>query len=171
MSTLVASRHESGGEAASILQEAAAFIWREAEILDRQDYDAWLPLWKKDGLYVIPIDREGGDRAAELNLLYDDDTMRRARIKRLKSGFSMSSAPAARTARTVSRFVLGAQEGDAIEVRCAQLLAEYKFDQTRLLAADCTYRLIRRPEGFLIERKEVLLLNSDDHLWGVGYLL
>lgn len=35
---------------------AIEFIWREAELLDQRDYRAWLELWDKKGLYVVPID-------------------------------------------------------------------------------------------------------------------
>ena len=30
---------------APTLDEAIAFIWAEADMLDRLDYKAWLPLW------------------------------------------------------------------------------------------------------------------------------
>lgn len=159
------------GAAAITLQEAAEFIWREGELLDRQDYADWLSLWLEEGIYVVPIDRDGGDRAGELNVLYDDAEMRKARVKRLKSGFSISSAPSARTVRTLSRFVMGECAGDAVEIRCAQHIVEYKFEQTRIAAADVTYRLVRRGGELKIDRKEVLLINSDDALWGIGYLL
>ncbi|MBH0111895.1 aromatic-ring-hydroxylating dioxygenase subunit beta [Novosphingobium sp. YJ-S2-02] len=156
--------------AAITLDEATTFIWREAEILDRQDYKAWLPLFTPDGLYVIPIERDTGDRAGELNIAYDDAEMRAMRVKRLKSGFSISSAPSARTVRTTSRFVIEQGKDNSAIVRCAQMLVEYKFERTRVVGADVTYRLVRGPEGLRMARKEVLLLNSDDPLWGVGYL-
>lgn len=159
------------GTSAISLQEAIEFIWREAELLDRQNYQEWLSLWLDEGLYVVPIDRADGDRAATLNVLYDDAEMRKARVKRLKSGFSISSAPSARTVRTLSRFVLGEQGGAGVEVRCAQHIVEYKFERTRILAGDATYRLVRCDGELKIERKEVLLINSDEALWGIGYLI
>jgi hypothetical protein len=61
---------------------------------------------------------------------------------------------------------------DSARVRCAQILVEYKYGRTRTLAADMTYDLVRASDGALrIERKVVLLLNSDDHQFGMGYLL
>lgn len=156
--------------AAITLEEASAFIWREAELLDRQDYKAWLPLFTPDGLYAIPIEREAEDRAGELNIAYDDAEMRAMRVKRLKSGFSISSAPSARTVRTTSRFVLEEAPDGGVFVRCAQMLVEYKFERTRVIGADVTYHLVRTGEGLRMARKEILLLNSDDPLWGIGYL-
>ena len=153
------------------LQEAAEFIWREADMLDRLDYRPWLKLWTDEGRYIVPIDREAEDRAAALNVAYDDRTMREARVKRLLSGFSMSAAPPARTVRTASRFVTLEEGTDRISVRCAQHLVEYKYERTRVLAADVTYRLVRTVDGLALDEKVVLLINSDDALFGIGYLL
>ena len=153
------------------LQEAIEFIWREADLLDRHDYPPWLALWTQDGRYVIPIDRNNSDIEATLNVAYDDATMRAARVKRLSSGSAMSAAPAARTVRTVSRFVPTLMRADMIELRCAQHLVEYKYERTRILAADVTYRLRRRQEGLALDEKVVRLINSDDALFAIGYLL
>jgi 3-phenylpropionate/cinnamic acid dioxygenase small subunit len=153
------------------LQQAIEFIWREADLLDAQDYPSWLALWSVTGHYVIPIDRDGDDHAAHLNVVYDDHAMREARIQRLRSGLSMSASPSARTVRTVSRFrALDDVEGASV-IRCAQHLVEYKYDRTRILAADVTYRLVHTDSGLILDQKVVRLINSDDALFGIGYLL
>lgn len=153
------------------LQEAIEFIWREADLLDAQDYPAWLGLWTPGGRYVIPIERDGDDHAAQLNVVYDDQAMRAARVKRLMSGLSMSASPSARTVRTVSRFRKLDDVDGATVIRCAQHLVEYKYDRTRILAADVTFRLVHAAASLAIERKVVQLINSDDALFGMGYLL
>lgn len=157
--------------AAVTLADAQALIWAEAEMLDGLDYKAWLQLWTADGLYIVPADREVTDHAAALNILYDDAGMREARVKRLRSGFSMSAAPPARTVRTISRFVVKGESAGHIEVRAAQIWVEYKYGRSRLLAADVDYRLEATAEGLKIARKVVTLINADDPLHGIGYLL
>jgi 3-phenylpropionate/cinnamic acid dioxygenase small subunit len=161
---------QHGAQAIS-LAEATAFVWAENELLDRLAYRDWLKLWDSQGLYVIPIDRDAADAAEALNVAYDDQTMREARVKRLLSGFSMSSAPPARTVRTTSRFVVEAGDAQSMTLRCAQMLVEYKYGRTRTLGADVTYVLISSPEGLKMMRKTILLLNSDEDLFGIGYLL
>jgi 3-phenylpropionate/cinnamic acid dioxygenase small subunit len=153
------------------LADAMAFVWAENELLDRLAYRDWLKLWDPRGLYVIPIDRDAADAAEALNVAYDDQTMREARVKRLLSGFSMSSAPPARTVRTTSRFVVEAGDAHSITLRCGQMLVEYKYGRTRTLGADVTYVLVSSPEGLKMTRKTILLLNSDEDLFGIGYLL
>lgn len=152
-------------------QEAVEFIWREADLLDSQDYLNWLALWTAAGHYVIPIERDTEDYAAHLNIVYDDHAMRAARVQRLTSGVSMSSSPSARTVRTVSRFRAHVDLDGGSVIRCAQHLIEYKYDRTRILAADLTYRLVRTGAALMLERKVVRLINSDESLFGIGYLL
>ncbi len=151
--------------------EAIEFIWREAALLDSQDYGKWLRLWTATGHYVIPIERDAKVHAAHLNIVYDDHAMRAARVARLSSGLSISAAPSARTVRTVSRFCVTTEEHGAAMVRCAQHLVEYKYDRTRILAADVTYRLVHSGESLALDSKVVRLINSDEALFGIGYLL
>jgi 3-phenylpropionate/cinnamic acid dioxygenase small subunit len=155
------------------LSEAVEFIWLEADLLDRQAYPEWLALWTATGHYVIPIERDGEDYASQLNIVFDDHAMRAARVQRLTSGLSMSASPSARTVRTASRFRRLDDANGTTVIRCAQHLVEYKYDRTRLLAADVTYHLTRaQGTGALaLERKVVRLVNSDDALFGIGYLL
>lgn len=153
------------------LQEAVEFIWLEADLLDSQDYDPWLALWTAAGHYVIPIERGGDDHAAQLNIVYDDHAMRKARVRRLRGELSVAASPSARTARTVSRFRgIENAEGCAV-IRGAQHLIEYKYNRTRILAADVTYRLVRSGAGLLLDGKVVRLINSDEALFGISYLL
>ncbi len=49
------------------MARAIAFIWKEAELLDKKDYAAWQALWTEDGYYVVPIDPDTTDYAASLN--------------------------------------------------------------------------------------------------------
>jgi 3-phenylpropionate/cinnamic acid dioxygenase small subunit len=153
------------------LQAAVEFIWREADLLDARDYEGWLRLWTPEGLYIIPIDRDAADHAANLNIAYDDGPMREARVKRLHTGVAMSVASAARTVRTLSRFVPVAEQPDVLELRCAQHVVEQKREYTRVLAADVTYRLVDGPAGIALDRKIVRLIDSDEAQHGIGYLL
>ncbi|WP_051109925.1 aromatic-ring-hydroxylating dioxygenase subunit beta [Massilia niastensis] len=153
------------------LGRAIAFIWQEAELLDRKDYDAWGALWSADGYYVVPIDPDTTDFASQLNYAYDDARMRQLRIERFTSGYSMSAADAAVTVRTVSRFTLTRSEGDEVDVQSAQLLAAYKRGATALFAGNLTHRIRFTAEGPKLVQKVVRLVNSQDALNALGFLL
>lgn len=164
-------QNQNDATTAPTFAEAIAFIWAEADMLDRLDYKPWLKLWTETGKYIIPVERDA-DYVDTLNIVYDDQKMRTARVKRLLSGFSMSSAPPARTVRTVSRFVLEAQDENSITLRGAQMLAEYKYQHMRFLPADMRYRIVRAEDGTpRLDEKVVTLINADDYQFGIGYLL
>lgn len=153
----------------ALLNKVAAFIWNEADLLDAKDYNAWLDLWLVEGFYTLPIgDTEDFDNA--LNLCHDNDKMRRDRIARFQQGFSISSAPPAKTVRSLSRFVIKAVEGDEITVTSAEQLIEDKFGRQRIWAANVTHRLVVDGDGFKIRSKVVRLLNSDGMLNSFSYL-
>lgn len=154
-----------------MMQKAIAFIWAEAEMLDRKDYNNWEELWLDEGHYVVPIDRDTEDFASTLNYVYDDKRMRRMRIVRLTSGNSMSAVDAATTVRTISRFTKKSETADTIEVKSAQVVVAYKRGTNDLFAADVTHR-IRFVNGEpRLEQKVVRLINSEDSLNAIGFLL
>jgi 3-phenylpropionate/cinnamic acid dioxygenase small subunit len=151
--------------------KAVQFIWREAEILDRKDYRAWLELWSPTGFYVVPIDPLATDFAATLNYAYDDHHMRALRVQRLSSGYSPSVTDAARTVRTVSRFTMSSDSADMVEVRSAQVIVAYKRGVSTLFAADVEHRIDMSDGEPRIVQKVVRLIDSTDALNAIGFLL
>ncbi len=156
-------------DANSLLWDVTQYIWAEADILDRQDYENWLDLWTEDGLYIMPMDA-GDDYANQLNLCYDNAKMRRERINRFQMGFSISSAPPAQTVRTISRVVIDSVEGDIVTVRAAQHVIENKFGRQRVWACNITYTLKITDGGYKIHGKIPRLLDSAGMLNSFSYL-
>jgi 3-phenylpropionate/cinnamic acid dioxygenase small subunit len=153
------------------LARAIQFIWREAEMLDKRDYRAWLELWDPQGFYVVPIDPEATDFAATLNYAYDDNHMRELRVQRMTSGYSASASDAARTVRTVSRFVLSSDSADLIEVKSSQIIIAYKRGVSTIFAADVSHKIsMASGEPRLVE-KVIRLIDSTEALSAIGFLL
>ena len=153
------------------IDEAIAFVWQEADILDRRDYGAWLDLWAEDGLYIIPIEADAEDYADVLNYVYDDAGMRRMRVARLTSSASMSASSVAETVRTVSRFVKTGGAGGEIRLRAAQHLAEYRRHTHRMVPANLDVELRREDGAIKYVRKVVTLASREDGIQGIAYLL
>jgi 3-phenylpropionate/cinnamic acid dioxygenase small subunit len=154
-----------------LLQEVTAFIWQEGDMLDHGEYDGWLKMWTEKGTYIIPIDPKETDFENTLNYAYDDHHMRELRVQRLTGGESISTSPQPRTVRMQSRFRVLADDGLQVTVRCAQNIREFRKENLKFYSADLTYQLIRSEGGFKIQRKVVSLINSDDALAGIGYIL
>lgn len=155
----------------NLLNEVTAFIWQEGDMLDHGEYDTWLNLWTAKGSYIIPIDPKETDYENTLNYAYDDHHMRNLRVQRLVGGESISTSPQPRTVRTISRFRILADDGVNVTVRAAQNIREFRKESLKHYSADLTYTLVRAEGGFRIQRKVIKLINSDDALAGIGYIL
>ncbi|MCI2291444.1 hypothetical protein MOQ06_08605 [Enterobacter sp. I4] len=143
----------------------------EGDLLDQGEFNAWLDLWLHDGLYVVPIDPAETDFKNTLNYACDDSHMREKRVKRLYSGESISTTPRARTLRTLSRLRVLESDGNTIVVRGAQSLWEHRKGHSRHYAADITWHLRQQGDRWLIQQKVIRLVNSDDVLHSIGYIL
>lgn len=154
-----------------LMNDVTAFIHREADMLDFKEYQAWLDLWDADGIYVVPIDPEAEDFANSLNFAYDKADMRKLRVARLESGEAVSTQTTPKTVRAPTRFRILGEEDGRITVRCAQHISENRHGVLRTYPADVTYTLRRDGDDFRIVEKVVRLLNSDNHLSSIGYIL
>ncbi|WP_026926773.1 aromatic-ring-hydroxylating dioxygenase subunit beta [Granulicoccus phenolivorans] len=155
----------------SRIQRAIALIWHEAELLDTKDYQAWQELYTPEAKYVIPIDPQTEDFASSLNMVFDDDRMRRMRVARMVEGYSPSAVAAARTVRTVSRFNADRVSDTEVVIRSSQILCSYKRNRHDLLGANLTHHIALAADGDRIAQKVVRLLNSDDPVNASGFLL
>jgi 3-phenylpropionate/cinnamic acid dioxygenase small subunit len=153
------------------LHQVAAFIWAEADLLDNEQYTEWLQLWRNDGLYIVPIDPQATDHENTLNYAYDNAHMREMRVQRLVGGESISTSPEPRTVRMASRFRITEEQGDLLTVRCAQFLTDFRKENLHQYTANLVYTLQREGTSFRIVRKVVKLINSDDVLKTIGYIL
>ena len=154
-----------------LLNQVTAFIWAEGDMLDHGEFDTWLSLWSEKGTYIIPIDAKEEDFENTLNYAYDDHHMRQLRIQRLTGGESISTSPQPRTVRTLSRFRVLFESDKRVTVRCAQNLREFRKDSFKHYSADIVYELERSGDSLRIQRKLVRLINSDDTLACLGYIL
>ena len=147
--------------------------WREADLLDRKEYDAWNALYAEDGHYVIPIDPTTTDFDNTLNMVYDDARMRAMRVTRMTEGYALAAVDSATTTRTVSRFV-PVQVSDAeVVLRASQVLVAFKRGRHDLWAGDVEYRirLGSAPAEDLIVLKVIRLVDSEAAVPAAGFLL
>ncbi|MFF1613033.1 aromatic-ring-hydroxylating dioxygenase subunit beta [Amycolatopsis sp. NPDC058278] len=153
------------------VQRAIELIWREAELLDRKEYEAWNGLYTEDGFYVIPVDPDTEDFAGTLNMVYDDARMRRMRVTRMTEGYAIAAVDAARTVRTVSRFVAESVSDTDVVVRSAQVLVAYKRGHHDIWAGDLVHRIRLSGEGDRIVQKVIRLVDCDEVVPAAGFLL
>ncbi|WP_447644529.1 aromatic-ring-hydroxylating dioxygenase subunit beta [Nocardioides zeae] len=159
------------------VRRAIELVWREADLLDRKEYDAWQALYADDAVYVIPIERDAESFDDILNMVYDDQRMRAMRVTRMTEGHAIAAVDAAVTVRTVSRFVVTGVEdtvaGTVVSLRAAQVLVAYKRGSHDLWAGDVDHRIrlgADRADDRIV-RKVVRLVDADAATPAAGFLL
>ncbi|MFZ3572517.1 aromatic-ring-hydroxylating dioxygenase subunit beta [Streptomyces sp. BH097] len=153
------------------VMRAISLVWHEADLLDRGRYEEWQRLYTDDAHYVIPIDPATDDFAGSLNMVYDDARMRQMRVTRMTEGYAIAAVDAARTVRTVSRFVPEEVNDTEVTLRSAQVLVAYKRGRHDLWAGEVTHRVRLSAEGDRIALKVVRLVDSEDAVPAAGFLL
>src|ERR1700757_2482833 len=59
------------------------FIYREAELLDTMQWQAWLDLFDREGRYWMPLEWQQQDPLLQPSLMYEDLLLMKVRIERL----------------------------------------------------------------------------------------
>lgn len=149
-----------------------SFLMNEAHILDRQDYSAWLSLWRGDGIYVVPATRDAAaDPLNSLNYVYDDQDMRQRRVRRLQSGTALITSPATHTVRSLSRFVSMETTSGLFHLSSSLMLVASRRSVQRLMAADVDHVIDLATSEPLLVRKTVTLINADEPLTDISFIL
>lgn len=76
--------------------ELAAFVYREARLLDERRYEDWLALYADDARYWMPLSPDQPDSVLHGALMDEDRLLLRIRIERLAGRRTFSQQPASR---------------------------------------------------------------------------
>jgi 3-phenylpropionate/cinnamic acid dioxygenase small subunit len=158
-------------DAALLHAQIARFLDHEADLLDRLALHEWLALWAPQGHYIVPIDRETTDHANALNHIHDDADMRRQRVERLLGGLAPSASPPTRTVRAISRLRVDESAKQQFKVSSSMIIVGYKRQAKFIVAADVTHMMQRAGDTFRIAGKQVLLIDSDEPLGDMSFIL
>src|SRR5579884_23365 len=148
--------------------EAEAFVYREARLIDDLELEEWLRLFTEDGIYWIPID---DSKPVEWNtsLVYDPPLRREERVYHLLHVPFPAQAPRSRTVHLVSNVEVAAGGDDAFTVRSNQVVYEVRqgdfrqvgLGEVRLIVARVEH-VLRRVDGELrIALKKILLIDRE----------
>ncbi|MBI3245805.1 MAG: aromatic-ring-hydroxylating dioxygenase subunit beta [Deltaproteobacteria bacterium] len=147
------------------------FLYHEADLMDEHRYDEWLALWTDDALYWVPTGRDDIDPAREISLIYDDRVRLQVRIARLKSGFAHAQEPKSRMRRLVSNLVLAEEANGEILASSNFLLAELRRGKQDVFAGRTLHRLRPHDGSFKLVSKKVLLVNNDEPIDNLTFLI
>jgi 3-phenylpropionate/cinnamic acid dioxygenase small subunit len=146
------------------------FLYREARLMDAHAYDDWLALWDEDATYWVPCNSDDIDPAQNVSIIYDRRGQLRARIQRLKeTSWLREQAP--RLKRLVSNIEIESSADNELVVNSAFILAELHHHNQYLWAGSTTHKLVPNGTGFKIKYKKVVLLNNNEALPNLLFLI
>jgi 3-phenylpropionate/cinnamic acid dioxygenase small subunit len=119
----------------------------------------------------VPTGRDDIDPKREISLIYDDRVRLQLRISRLKSGFAHAQEPKSRMRRIVSNIVVEKVEKGEILAYSNFLLAELRRGKQDLFAGRTIHRLRPHEGSFKLIAKKVLLVNNDEPIDNLTFLL
>lgn len=152
-------------------EKVEQFIYREARLMDENRYDEWLALWTDDALYWVPCGRDDIDPKREVSLIYDDRTRLGTRITRLKSGVAHAQDPKSRMRRVISNIEIEEGANGEVTAEANFMLAELRRGVQDIFAGRTIYRLRPDHDGFKLAYKKVLLVNNDEYIDNLTFLI
>jgi 3-phenylpropionate/cinnamic acid dioxygenase small subunit len=158
-------------ESEKLLREVETFVYREAALQDRHEYDAWEALWTDDGVYWIPANGDDIDPEKEMSIIYDNRSRIALRIRQFHTGIRIAQEPKSRLMRVVSNIEITEHVSETLHVRANALIFESATRRDTIWGARYEYTL-RRLEGTLrMARKKVVLVNNTKALPNMAFLI
>ena len=145
-------------------------LYLEARLMDAHRYDEWLALWHDDATYWVPCNEDDIDPTRNVSIIYDRRGQLRSRIQRLKeTAWLREQAP--RLRRLVSNIEIESATDAEVTVNSAFILAELHHHNQYLWAGSTTHKLVTDTDGLKIKYKKVVLINNNEPLPNLLFLI
>ncbi len=135
------------------------FFYREADLLDRWELDAWLLLFEDDARYEVPATDldASADSATTLYLIADEMRTLRGRVERLNHRNAYVESPHSRTRRFIANVRIDAIDGDLVSVRANFEIFRFKNAVTDTFIGSYEHLLRIHGEGLKFFRRRAIL--------------
>jgi benzoate/toluate 1,2-dioxygenase subunit beta len=147
------------------------FLFNEARLMDDHRYDDWLALWAlADATYWIPANADDIDPARNVSIVYDRRGQLRNRVHRLKETLWLKEQ-APRLKRLVGNIDIETESADELTVSSNFILVELHRRSQIIWAGRTVHRLLPHDQSFRIKYKKVVLLNNNEPLPNMLFLI
>ena len=155
-------------------REIERFLYREAELADESRYSEWEALVDDDMYYWIPRGEGEFDRRKELSITADNRTRLANRIRQLNTGARHAQVPPSPMRRLISNIDVSKTASGEYSVRYNFALFEMRIQSTghlQLWAGRMEFHLRRGPQGLRMFYKRVSLINGNEPIPSIGFIL
>jgi 3-phenylpropionate/cinnamic acid dioxygenase small subunit len=147
------------------------FLTLEARLMDEHRYKEWLALWADEALYWVPCNEDDIDPARHVSIIYDDRTRLEQRVDRLMSGAVLAQDPKPRMRRVLANIEIDDGAGPEISVQSNFVLVHARAGGQQIWAGRTIHLLRPERESYLMRQKKVLLVNADQEMPLLQFLI
>ena len=138
-----------------------AFLYTEADLLDRWQLDEWLELFTDDCRYVVPTtDLPDGDPERDLVYIDDARVQLEGRIRRLKSRHAYREYPSSRTRRMISNVRIVMDRDGELVVEANFVVYRFRAGASEPYVGSYRYHLVETRDGLRIKSRRATLDNE-----------
>lgn len=162
---------ETQGADLQLHHEVSQWIYREAQLQDDHQYDAWEALWTDDGVYWVPANGVDSDPEQEMSIIYDNRSRIALRIRQFHTGHRYAQDPPSGVRRTVSNIEVETVDSGEIQATSNAIVFESNLRGEQLWATRSIYLLRREGNALKMAKKTVILANNDKALFNLAFLI
>ena len=154
-------KRANGKNAGHDLQhEIEQLLYRQAELLDSQQWQAWIDLFADDGVYWMPPEPSHQTWEGMPAIFAEDKNLMTVRMKRVLHPDAWSQRPLWGTNHVVSNVQILKDAKDELQVRSRFHMMELRRDDVRHFAGSYMHQLKKTTEGYRIKLQRVDMTNS-----------
>lgn len=136
------------------------FLYRQAELLDAKQWQAWIDLFTPEGVYWMPPDRSYTTWDGTPAIFAEDRNLMNVRMKRVLHPDAWSQKPLWETNHVVSNVVLEKSSGEEVIARSRFHMMELRRDDVRHFAGSYRHHLVKSANDFRIKLQRVDMANA-----------
>jgi 3-phenylpropionate/cinnamic acid dioxygenase small subunit len=136
------------------------FLYRQAELLDGKDWQAWIDLFTPEGVYWMPPEPSHTTWEGMPAIFAEDRNLMVVRMKRILHPDAWSQRPLWETNHVVSNVVVEKEAKDEVVVRSRFHMLELRRDDVRHFAGRYRHTLKKTAKGLAIKLQRVDMANA-----------
>jgi 3-phenylpropionate/cinnamic acid dioxygenase small subunit len=145
-----------------VQHDVEQLLYRQADLLDTRQWQAWIDLFTPDGIYWMPPDASYKTWDGQPAIFAEDRNLMTVRMKRVLHPDAWSQKPLWGTNHVVSNVTIGksAKNGD-LTVRSRFHMLELRRDDVRHFAGQYTHQLKKTKSGYRVKLQRVDMTNAE----------
>jgi 3-phenylpropionate/cinnamic acid dioxygenase small subunit len=140
--------------------EIEQFLYRQSELLDTKQWQAWIDLFTDDGVYWMPADPAHQHWDGVPAIFAEDKNLMNVRKGRVLHPDAWSQRPLWGTNHVVSNVVIEKESPKEIVVRSRFHMLELRRDDVRHFAGSYRHHLTKNGEDYRIKLQRVDMTNA-----------